>query len=296
MTGFRQMLKERQEKINSLLCVGLDPLPDKVPDCIKAPTAARRVFIHMRECVDATASRASCFKPQKAYYEAIEGGQHVLQALVDHIHYKYPDIPVFLDCKRGDIDRTQTQYREAHFTIDGVDGMNFSPYMGDDCMKSLFDPVHPERSIVSLCYTSNKGARQIQDMKLEDGRFFYEFVAAKVLEWAEKIGCVENTGLVMAAAHELPPKGSGIVFDEHLTRVRNIVGNKLWFLVPALGTQGGFAEATIQKGFYGYGSIVGSSSSGITFASAETDFAEASAKEAEKLVVQMRAAMPIGPF
>ena len=280
--GFRQKLAERQQKVDSLLCVGLDPLPEKIPDCISARSIWNRVLVQMREIVDATSGYTCMYKPQKAHYEAIPEGQKVLQGIVNYIHYKYPDIPVFLDCKRGDIARTQQRYRIAHFEVDGVDGMNFSPYMGKDCMEQLVDKDYPGRAIVGLCYTSNPSARQVQDVKLADRRCYWEFIAETTLRWAEELAVVENAGLVMAAAYE-SPKGSGNIFSWHLSRCREIVGDKLWFLIPGIGTQGGFIEETIRASYLGPGTIAINSSSAITFASLGRDFAEASAREAERL-------------
>lgn len=286
--GFREKLKKRQEEINSLLCVGLDPLPEKLPQCIQGGQLWERVFIFLREIVDATAEHASMFKPQKAHYEAIPNGDKALQQIINYIHDKYPAIPIFLDCKRGDIDRTQERYRVAHFEIDGADGINFNPYMGKDCLEKLVDKKHLGRSIVGLCYTSNKSARETQDVKLADGRYYWEFIAERTLTWAEECGVVENAGLVMAAAYM--DEKTNTVNNWHLKRCREIVGDKLWFLMPGVGTQGGLIKETVDAAFAGYGSIAINSSSGIIFASLEADFAEKAGIEANKLKMEMKIA------
>lgn len=239
------------------------------------------IELWMRDIINATAPYASMFKPQKAHYEALKDGHNILQFLVDYIHHMYPDIPVFLDCKRGDIGRTQEQYRIAHFEIDGADGMNFSPYMGKDCMEYLIDREHLGRAIVGLCYTSNSSAREVQDV-ITGQEPYWLFMAHCILEWAEDLGIIENAGLVMAAAHEYP-KGSGKIFSEHLKTCRGIVGDKLWFLIPGIGTQGGFIKETIRAAYTGPGSIAINSSSGITFASQGDDFAEAAGQKAKEL-------------
>ncbi len=286
---FRDLLSQRQEAVNSLLCVGLDPLMENLPNMIarKFPDDDS-LFIWMRDIVDATAPFVSMFKPQRAHWEKIPGGITVLRKLVQYIRRHHPDIVIFLDCKRGDIGRTQSCYGYAHFILDGVHGMNFNPYMGKDCIEYLFDQEHPERSLVSLAYTSNLSARQTQDVLLADGRPYWEYIVELTLEWAKEIGA-QNVGLVMAAAYE-NPKGSGTVYAEHLLRCRKIVGNKFWFLIPGIGTQGGFVEETVKAAFTGSGSIAVNSSSGIIFASQEDDYAEASAQEAKKLRDQMREA------
>lgn len=286
---FRTRLARRQSQIDSFLCVGLDPLPEKLPIHIEkaAPNLAIAITQWMCGIVDATAPFASMYKPQKAHYEAFPGGRWTLQQVVAHIRLNYPDIPVFLDCKRGDIGRTQQRYRIAQFEIDGVDGMNFSPYMGKACMSSLVDSNHLHRAIVGLCYTSNPEARQVQDIVIQDGRQYWEFMAQCILEWAMELGVEKNAGLVMAAAYE-KPKGSGEIFSEHLSRCREIVGDKLWFLIPGVGKQGGAKKETVEKANAGEGSFAVSSSSEIDFASDGEDFAEASAGVAEETRDELR--------
>ncbi len=291
--GFRHMLAERQKKINSLVCVGLDPLIEKMPQGLKEfqiPDAGLREW--MLSIVDATAPFVCMYKPQSAHWESIRGGREVLKSVIRHIKNRYPDIPVFLDCKRGDIGRTQQRYRNAHFKIDGVDGINFSPYMGRDCMEALVDESTKGKAIVGLCYTSNLAAREIQDLELASLKFgpkLWELMAGTILKWAEDLGVVEDAGLVMAAAYE-NPKGSGKIYSEHLKRCRGIVGDKLWFLIPGIGTQGGFVEETVKASFTGPGSIAINSSSGIIFASTDTDYAEAAAAKAKELRDQIREA------
>lgn len=285
--GFRYLLQERQRAIGSCGCVGLDPLPEKLPACLNSDSSAHLatdIAAWMEAIIESTAPYTSMFKPQKAHWEAIPNGALALQKVIKYIKRNYPDIPVFLDCKRGDIGRTQERYQEAHFGIDGADGMNFSPYMGKDCMEFLVNKSYPGRAIVGLCYTSNPSAREVQDVKMADETPYWEFMAKTILKWAEELGVVENAGLVMAAAYE-NPKGSGKIFSEHLKRCREIVGDKLWFLIPGIGTQGGFIKETVRASFTGFGSIAINSSSDIIFASSGEDFAEAAAEKAEQLCV-----------
>jgi orotidine-5'-phosphate decarboxylase len=294
---FRQMLAKRQAEAKTLLCVGLDPLEEKLPAHVGMSISKdwEKVLEHMAKIVDATAEHACMFKPQRAHYEAITNGEEALRQLIGYIHSNYPDTPVFLDCKRGDIDRTQKQYAKAHFELDDVDGINFNPYMGKDCMLSLVDPKYPGRALVGVCYTSNPGARQIQDLVL--GTFdgapvaLWEQIAEFIVQWARESdlpGVLENAGLVMAAAY----KKKGAIYSEHLKKCREIVGDKLWFLIPGVGTQGGYAEETVNASFCGFGSIAVNSSSGIIFASQGNDFEERAAEEAKKLKEQLWSAIP----
>ena len=284
MLGFRARLAKRQEEAKTLVCVGLDPLLEKMPTHLRGQKdcAARDVEMWMGKIAAATGEFASMFKPQSAHWEAIPGGVEALRRLIERIHNMFPDIPVFLDCKRGDIARTQQQYRVACLDMLGADGMNFSPYMGRDCMAALVDKNNLGRALVGLCYTSNPDAREVQDVKLTNGQCLWKFIAECIFYWATELGVIENAGLVMAAAYE-SPKGSGKIYSEHLTRCRQIVGGKLWFLIPGVGAQGGFIEETVRAAYMGPGSIAINSSSEIDFASAGEDFAEAAAQKAKEL-------------
>lgn len=293
MDGFRKRLAERQAKAKTLVCVGLDPLVEKIPDCIKAGntnTLADNVGRWMWQVARATAPFASMFKPQIAHWEAIPGGVEALASVISTIRADFPDIPVFLDCKRGDIARTQKQYGVACFDQLRADGMNFSPYMGKDCMAALAEWGRIDKALVGLCYTSNPDAREVQDVSLANGQFYWQFIAERTRVWARELRVQENAGLVMAAAYEWP-KGSGHILSRHLISCRQIVGVDMWFLIPGVGAQGGAVEATVQAAHRGPGSIAINSSSEIDFASSGTDFAEAAAGKAEELRDQINAAL-----
>ena len=120
MQGFRARLKQRQERVNSLLCVGLDPSLEKVPQSVLSafgymsyrdihPNDSEGMVAGswMRSVVHKTAPYASMFKLQSAHWEALRGGRAELQSTIAYIYGQYPDIPVLEDVKRGDIGRTQ---------------------------------------------------------------------------------------------------------------------------------------------------------------------------------------------
>ncbi len=290
--GFRSMLATRQGEVNSLVCVGIDPVLEKMPMVIQSwfdSCGNVAIFHWATKIIDATAPFASMYKPNIAFFEAIPGGRKLLRDIIAYIHHHCPGIPVFLDCKRGDIGNTQVRYQIAHFDLDMADGINFSPYMGKDCMSALVGPMSEGKAIVGLCYTSNPAARFIQDFERKDGRHLWEFIAGETLRWADELGVTENAGLVMAAAYE-NPKGSGDIYSAHLSQAREIVGDKLWFLIPGIGKQGGALEQTIQAAYVGPGSVGVNSSSAITLATQEDDYEKVSAGKAEEMRDQIRAA------
>lgn len=288
---FRDILTSRQREVDSLLCVGFDPLVEKIPPHIRRCCTSdwSAVLIWMQETADATADVASMFKPQSAYWEAIDGGTKALNAFADYLVYKHPNVVRFLDCKRGDIDRTQSQYGKAHLDLQGFDGMNYNPYMGEATLKSLIDTNHMGRGLVGLGRTSNKEAWAIQDLVQCDGRRLWEVVVQNILDWSTKFGVLADAGVVMGAAHR-DPNDPAVISSQHLARARAIVHSYLWLLIPGIGNQGGFIEETIRAAFAGPGSIAVNSSSGIIFASQGQDFAEAARSEAIRLRDAMRAA------
>lgn len=296
--GFRSKLASRQTFANSLVIVGLDPVESTLPQVIVEQFGSygigRAVYEWMQKIVDATHPFVCMYKPNIAHWDAIPYGRIYLQELIRYIHKEYPDILVFLDCKVGDISRTQGRYAVSHLGINGADGMNFNPYMGKDCVGALAkEEISSGKGLVGLCYTSNPDAREIQDLPIAiDGGGtspLWEVIAAKTLRWAEELGILADTGLVMAAAYENPKK-AGQVYSYHLARAREIVGGRLWFLVPGIGAQGGFVEETIHAGYIGPGSLAINSSSGIISASQEADYAEAASGKAEELRDQIRKA------
>jgi orotidine-5'-phosphate decarboxylase len=256
---FRERLQKRQLETRSALCVGLDPDMDAIPERYRKIDAHLSVTSWMMEVVDMTAPVASMYKLQRAHYEALVRGEHAMRSIISYIRARHPDIPIFVDAKRGDIDRTQRKYRSAIFGADGADGTNVSCYMGSTPFLNMFDKDHPERAIVNLVYTSNPDAREIQEALMENGDPLWLFMARKTLEWAEKCGA-ENVGFVMAAAYE----SGGIIYNDHLRRCRELDQGRVWYLMPGFGTQGGFVEASVAAAWTGWGSVAMSASSSIS--------------------------------
>ena len=109
--SFVASLQAAWAQADSMLCVGLDPDPSRLPMHLAGRPDAILAFC--REIVDATAEFACAFKPQIAYFAAARA-EDQLEELIAHIHRVHPGKPVILDAKRGDIGATAAQYaREA---------------------------------------------------------------------------------------------------------------------------------------------------------------------------------------
>jgi len=70
-----------------MLCVGLDPDPEKIPSHLANDPEA--IFRFCAEIVDATADVVCAFKPQIAYFSAI-GAEQQLEKLCAHIRQQHP--------------------------------------------------------------------------------------------------------------------------------------------------------------------------------------------------------------
>jgi orotidine-5'-phosphate decarboxylase len=264
---FIDKLRARWRDADSLLCVGLDPDPAKFPDRFAGDgDTADTLFAFCRDIADATAEFACAFKPQIAYFAAHNNGEDALQRLVAHINGAYPDIPVILDAKRGDIGSTAAQYATEAFDRFGADAVTLNPYMGRDSAAPFLQ--RNDRGCIFLCHTSNPGARDFQELDV-GGRPLYQHVARTIArEWNVDGNCA----LVV-----------GATFPEELKVIRGIVGD-MPLLIPGVGAQGGDVEAVVRNGASADGTgLMVNSSRGILYASSGADYAEAAARAAREL-------------
>ncbi len=249
---FSQMLSDCWDKNDSLLCVGLDPAPERFPQKFK--NSERPIFDFCREIVDATADLVCSFKPQIAYFSSC-GAERELADLIDWIHQNHPGVPVILDAKRGDIGSTAAHYAKEAFLRYKADCVTLSPYMGWDSVEPYL--AYPEKGEFILCRTSNKGGDDFQ-MANVDGEPLYMRVAEKVEGW----NASGQLGLVI-----------GATYPQEIARVRAIAPT-LTFLVPGVGAQGGDIDAAVKAGMNsGKTGLVINSSRAVLYASSGDDFA-----------------------
>ena len=149
---FLQKIRQAWSAQNSLLCVGLDTDPVRIPASISGND---RIFRFNRHIIDATADWACAFKPQIAYYAAV-AAEDQLEKTINYIRDKYPLIPVILDAKRGDIGATATMYAREAFERYQADAVTVNPYMGGDTLEPFLE--YSDRGVIILCRTSNPGS------------------------------------------------------------------------------------------------------------------------------------------
>ena len=273
---FLDMLRAATERNHSLLCVGLDPEPEKLP--LHWRGDASKLLDFCVAIVDATADLVCAFKPQIAYFAA-HGAEDQLERLMQHLRANAPQVPVILDAKRGDIGSTAEQYAKEAFERYGADAVTLSPFMGFDSVEPYL--AYPGKGAFLLCRTSNPGGDDLQNQRLAsvDGQpLLYEHIAGLVQGPWNKNG---QLGLVV-----------GATYPAEIERVRALAPT-VPLLIPGVGAQGGDAAATVRAGWRPNGPIVVNSSRAILYASNGADFAAAARREAIKTRDMLQAARPL---
>ncbi len=271
---FTQQLQSAWASQGSMLCIGLDPDPKRLPPSLQGKPEG--IFEFCREIADATADLACSFKPQFAYF-ASQGAEAQLEKLIAHLKHKYPKIPVILDSKRGDIGSTAEHYAMEAFERYGADAVTVSPYMGFDSVEPYLR--HAGKGVIILCRTSNPGGSDLQFLNVVPGGEPLYLHVAKLA--AQKWNSSGQISLVV-----------GATFPEEIAKVRAVVG-EMPLLIPGIGTQGGDIDATVKAGSIankpGMGMMINSSRA-ILYASSGSDFAEAARKVAQSTRDALRSA------
>jgi orotidine-5'-phosphate decarboxylase len=262
----RQELISVIRKKRSFLCIGLDTDLDKVPPHLLKKDDP--IFEFNKAIIDATHDLAAAYKPNIAFYEAY--GTRGWQALEKTIAYlQDKDVFTIADAKRGDIGNTSGRYARAFLETLKFDSITVAPYMGEDSISPFL--AIEGKWIVLLALTSNKGTDDFQMIKTGNGKYLYERVLAKSLEW----GTTDNIMYVVGATKA-----------EMLSGIREIVPDH-FLLVPGVGAQGGSLEEVAANGLNKDCGLLVNSSRGIIYAGNGPDFASQTRQEARKLQLQM---------
>lgn len=264
----RNELVENIRRKGSFLCVGLDPDIKKIPQHLLKEENPLLAF--NKAIIDATAQYAVAYKPNLAFYESLGvEGWIALEETVKHIKEKYPDQFIIADAKRGDIGNTSQLYARSFFEHLDVDAITVAPYMGEDSVTPFLG--YEGKWVILLALTSNKGSHDFQLIEDNKGKRLFEYVLETSAKWASS----EEMMYVVGATQ-------GAMFQD----IRKVSPNS-FLLVPGVGAQGGSLEEVAKYGMIDDCGLLVNSSRGIIYASNGEDFAEAAARESEKLALQM---------
>lgn len=263
----RQALFAAIKRKRSFLCVGLDPVIDRMPDFLEGD-----VLEFNKAIIDATRPYCVAYKPNLAFYEALGlDGLRILKDTIDHIGDEHF---VIADAKRGDIGNTSRQYARTAFEVWGADAITIAPYMGEDSVSPFLG--FKNKWVVLLALTSNRGSQDFQLLRdAESGQPLYETVMRKAAAW----GSADQLMFVCGATH-----------PEYFAELRRIVPDH-FFLVPGIGAQGGDLQAVCRNGMNDHCGLLVNSSRGIIYASEQEDFAHAAGRAAADLQRKMEAAL-----
>ncbi len=269
------MLRAASAQNNSMLCVGLDPEPTRIPACVA--DGPNRLYDFCAAIVDATSDLVCAFKPQIAYFAA-QRAEDQLERLMAHMRCNAPQVPIILDAKRGDIGSTAEQYAKEAFERYGADAVTLSPFMGFDSVAPYLQ--YPGKGVFLLCRTSNPGGDDLQNQRLADvegqPRLYEHLAGLAQGPWNHN----GQLGLVV-----------GATYPAEIERVRALAPT-VPLLIPGVGAQGGDAVATVRAGWRPDGPVIVNSSRAILYASNGPDFAQAARREAERSRALLQAALP----
>jgi orotidine-5'-phosphate decarboxylase len=227
MTTFSDKLDRGWSVSGSMLCVGLDPILERIPEPFAS--SPRPILDFNRHVIDLVGDLACAFKPQFAHHAAV-GAEADLAETIAYIRGAAPHAVVLLDAKRGDIGSTAQMYAREAFERYEADAVTVNPYLGDEGLLPFLEWA--DRGAVVLCRTSNPGAAFVQHAMIGDEPLYLAIARRAQSHWNAR----RNVMLVV-----------GATAPEDLAQVRRVAPD-LAFLVPGVGEQGGDARTVVRTG------------------------------------------------
>lgn len=241
-------LIERIIELQNPTCVGLDTAFSYLPEDMRKDIstfegAAEAIAEFNMNIIDKVCDIVPSVKVQIAYYEMY--GRAGMQAFEYTVNYaKGRGLIVIADCKRNDIGSTAGCYSTAYLgktdingkklRAFGADMLTVNGYLGFDGIKPFVEDIKAnDKSIFVLVKTSNPSSGELQNLKLENGKYIYEQMGELVSEWGKpSIGRFgySDVGAVVGATH-----------PEEAERLRKQLPHT-FFLIPGYGAQGGSAQ------------------------------------------------------
>ena len=223
-----QALVDAARRKGSVLVVGLDPVPSRLPEDYLDLPEARATLEFCRGILEAVEPYAAAIKLQAAYFERLgPAGMEVYADLIEDAASL--GLPSIADIKRGDIGPVAAAYAEAHLSLYGATCVTVNPYMGADAVVPFLEEARRLRrggGVFVLVATSNPSAGGFQEITAPP----LSGVASQlVAELGRRDGDYPDAGAVVGATH--PEIGR---------RIRGSLPGAL-FLVPGYGAQGGGA-------------------------------------------------------
>ena len=262
MDSFINRLELACDTNKSLLCIGLDIEPSRIP--VLDP------FEFNKAIIDSTHDLCCAFKPNLAFYEAMGmDGLRLLEKTIDYIRTSSPTNIIIGDAKRGDIGPSGSAYAKAMFEVWNFDAVTINAWGGYDTVEPFISDE--KRGAFIWCRGSNPGSGDLQDLQVESAlglNAIYEIMAQSAQMWNYN----NNIGLVV-----------GATVTDQLKSVRELCP-KQPILIPGVGAQGGDLGASVVHGVDSKGRLaLINSSRGIIYASQGQDFDRAARQAAAEV-------------
>ena len=243
--NYIDILKQSAKKTGNCTCMGLDPILEFLPQEKNAIISFFEVlFTKMNE----RGLCPSAFKPNIGYYVAYDkpfendfSGSIALATIIKMIKTMFPDSPIILDSKRGDIARSSLNYAIEAFDVWKADCTTVSPYMGSDSIEPFIKERYTEKGIYLLNRTSNKGAKDFQNLNVSEAVDSSKYPL--FLSISKKISSYMKEGYSVGAV-------VGATGLEELKTIASFftkaVSGGVPLLIPGVGSQGGSANEVIS--------------------------------------------------
>jgi len=236
--NYTDKLKESADKTGSIICMGLDPVPEYLPEL--SEKTGKRITVFFETLFNGMIKKnviPGAFKPNLGFFSCLDrprdnkfAGSTALAEILSMLEAMFPGIPVILDYKRGDIARSSANYAEEGFTVWGCDSVTVSPWMGGDSVEPFLEKAsRHDGGVYLLNRTSNPGGKDFQDPELKNtGKPVYTLLSEYIVRWAQQY---PGTGAV-----------AGATSLQELEKIMKIFrGKEIPLLIPGVGTQGGNA-------------------------------------------------------
>jgi orotidine-5'-phosphate decarboxylase len=274
-----QALVDAARRKESVLVAGIDPVPSRFPEELRALPETDATLRFCTGILEAVEPYAAAIKLQAAFFERLgPAGMGIYKDLIDAAADLA--LPVIADVKRGDIGPVASAYAEAHLGFYGATCVTVNPYMGGEAVLPFLEEARRQDrggGVFVLVATSNPSSSELQ---LATDPPLFELAARMVGELGKSKGDHPDAGAVV-----------GVTRPEIGARVREVLPEAL-FLSPGYGAQGGDASgvsALLDR--HGGGVLVNSSRSILyAYETSSTDHKKAAAEAARRTRDELRQA------
>ncbi|MCH2147692.1 MAG: orotidine-5'-phosphate decarboxylase [Phycisphaerales bacterium] len=225
------------------LCAGIDPVIERIPECVQSDSPVQSIDAFCRGVIDVVKDIVPAVKFQSACFERYGyQGMKVLGELKNVASEN--GLQVVLDYKRGDIGLTAEHYAVAAQADGRADWVTVSPYLGLDSIDPFIDAG---LGVFCLVRTSNPSGTAIQSQQLQNGQTVASSIASML----------SSAGQSSIGEHGWSSIGAvvGATNPEDAIALRADMPSQI-FLMPGVGAQGGTIESLAPSLRDGMGVLV----------------------------------------